>query len=97
MEKMRATWNGVDLAESSDCVIVEGNYYFPKNAIKGDYFKESTWHTNCHWKGLASYYHIEVAGETNRNAAWFYPKPLPAAAEIKDRVAFWNGVQVEKA
>ncbi|MDX1530240.1 MAG: DUF427 domain-containing protein [Rhodothermales bacterium] len=91
---MKATWNGVVLAESDDAVVVEGNHYFPPDAIRRDYFRESDKHTTCPWKGEASYYDVVVDGETNAGAAWTYPDPKPAAAEIKDHVAFWRGVEV---
>ncbi len=91
---MKAIWNGVTLAESDDCVVVEGNQYFPADAINRQYFQESTTHTTCPWKGLASYYSIEVDGQTNTDAAWYYPAPKDAAKEIQDRVAFWRGVTV---
>ncbi len=91
---MKAIWNGVTLAESDDCVVVEGNQYFPADAINRQYFQESATHTTCPWKGLASYYSIEVDGQTNTDAAWYYPAPKEAAKEIQDRVAFWRGVTV---
>jgi len=91
----RAIWNGVVLAESDQTVVVEGNHYFPPETINRTYFKDSTTHTTCHWKGLASYYTVEVNGQTNPNAAWYYPTPMDAAKEITGYVAFWNGVKVE--
>lgn len=91
----KATWNGVTLAESDQCIVVEGNQYFPQDAIKREYFKESATHTTCPWKGLASYYTVEVDGQVNKDAAWYYPQPKEAAKQIKDYVAFWHGVQVE--
>lgn len=90
----KAIWNDVVIAESDDLVNVEGNYYFPVSAIKAEYFAESNTHTLCPWKGTASYYSIEIAGSTNKDAAWYYPDPKPAAAKIKDRVAFWRGVTI---
>ena len=90
----KATWNGAVLAESDDTVIVEGNHYFPHDAIHWEYFKGSTTHTTCPWKGVASYYSVEVDGQVNRDAAWYYPDPKPAAIQIKARVAFWRGVRV---
>jgi uncharacterized protein (DUF427 family) len=92
----KATWNGATLAESDQCIIVEGNLYFPPNAVQRQYFKESATHTTCPWKGLASYYTVEVDNQENKDAAWFYPTPKEAAANIKDYVAFWHGVMVEK-
>lgn len=91
----RATWNGVVLAESDACEIVEGNRYFPPSSIKKEYFRPSQTHTVCSWKGTASYYDIVVDGEVNTDAAWFYPQPKDAAQQIKDYVAFWRGVAVE--
>ncbi len=92
---MKAVWNGMTLAESEKTVEVEGNQYFPPDTIKREYFVETPTHTTCPWKGLASYYTVVVDGKSNRDAAWFYPDPKPAAAEIKDYVAFWKGVRVE--
>jgi uncharacterized protein (DUF427 family) len=89
-----ATWNGTVIAESDDTVIVEGNHYFPRETINDEFFAPSTASTVCHWKGTASYFDVVVDGETNPGAAWFYADPKDAAAEIKDRVAFWKGVQV---
>lgn len=91
----KATWNGAVLAESDDCVVVEGNQYFPADSINNEYFKESAKQTNCAWKGIASYYSIEVGGKTNTDAAWYYADPKPAAQQIKGRIAFWKGVTVE--
>ena len=91
----KAIWNGVVLAESDNCEVVEGNQYFPPNSIKREYFKESSMHSTCPWKGLASYYSIEVNGKENKDAAWYYPEPKDAAKQIKDHVAFWKGVEVE--
>ncbi len=91
----KAIWNGVVLAESNQTEIVEGNHYFPPDAINRAYFKESNHHTICPWKGTASYYDIEVNGQTNQNAAWYYPEPSSAAKNITGYVAFWKGVQVE--
>jgi len=91
----KATWNGVTIAESDNCVVVEGNQYFPSDAVKKEYLKPSDTHTTCPWKGLASYYSIEVDGKANKDAAWYYPQPKEAAKQIKDRIAFWRGVRVE--
>jgi uncharacterized protein (DUF427 family) len=91
----RAIWNGTVLAESDHTVVVEGNHYFPTDALRREYFRASGTHTVCGWKGTASYYDVEVAGRVNKDAAWYYPEPLPAAAHIKGMVAFWKGVQVE--
>ena len=92
----KATWNGQVLAESDSFEIVEGNVYFPASSINEQFFKSSEHHTVCGWKGTASYYDVVVDGETNKNAAWYYPDPKSAAANIKDHVAFWNGVTVEQ-
>lgn len=91
----KATWNGAVVAESDQCIVVEGNQYFPPDAVKRQYFKESSKHTTCPWKGEASYYTLEVDGQANTDAAWYYPTPKEAAKEIKDYVAFWRGVEVE--
>ena len=92
---MKATWNGALIAESDDTVVVEGNHYFPADAVKREYLQESNTHTICPWKGEASYYTLNVGGQTNPDAAWYYPTPKAAAEEIKDRIAFWRGVKVE--
>jgi len=91
----KAIWNGTVLAESDRCEVVEGNQYFPPEAIKREYFKESDTHTVCPWKGTASYYDVVVNGQTNKDAAWFYPIPKDAAKHIAGYVAFWHGVAVE--
>lgn len=91
----KAIWNGVVLAESDQTIKVEGNHYFPPDAIKPEYFRASAMHTTCHWKGLASYYDVAVDGKVNPNAAWYYPAPSEAAKEIGGYVAFWKGVKVE--
>lgn len=91
----KAIWNGAVLAESDKTEIVEGNHYFPPDSIRRHYFKETETHTNCPWKGVASYYALEVDGQVNKDAAWYYPSPKEAAANIKDYVAFWKGVKVE--
>jgi len=91
---MKALWKGQVLAESDDTVVVEGNQYFPLTSLRREYFHEASQTSVCPWKGTASYYDIQVAGERNEGAAWYYPEPKPAAAEIRDRVAFWRGVEV---
>jgi uncharacterized protein (DUF427 family) len=91
---MRAVWNDTVIAESQDTVIVEGNHYFPPDSIQAEYFKPSATTSVCPWKGTASYYTLEVDGQQNPDAAWYYPDAKPAADEIKDRIAFWKGVQV---
>jgi uncharacterized protein (DUF427 family) len=92
---MKATWNGAVLAESDKTIVIEGNHYFPPDTINREYFQDSSTHTTCPWKGEASYYDVLVDGQVNKDAAWYYPEPKPAANEIKDRVAFWRGVKVE--
>ncbi|MGH9018625.1 MAG: DUF427 domain-containing protein [Acidimicrobiales bacterium] len=89
-----AQWNGVELAKSDATVVVEGNHYFPLDSVDLSHFTVTDTHTICPWKGEASYYDIAANGETNSDAAWFYPTPLEAAKEIKDHVAFWKGVTV---
>lgn len=89
-----ARWNGEVLAQSDATVVVEGNHYFPADSIRRDLFRPSATTTVCPWKGTAHYYSIVAGGKENADAAWYYPDPKPAAAEIKDRVAFWKGVTV---
>lgn len=91
---MKAIWNNKVIAESDETVIVEGNHYFPKSSIKSEYFKDSSLHTVCPWKGQASYFTVEVDGERNEDAAWTYAEPKKAAEKIKDHVAFWRGVEI---
>jgi len=91
---VKATWNGAVLAESDNTVVVEGNHYFPRSAIRSEFFKPSETTSICPWKGTANYHSIVVAGAENRDAAWYYAEPKGAAAEIKDRVAFWKGVEI---
>jgi len=91
----KAIWNGAVLAQSDTCIVVEGNQYFPPDSVNREYFKESNTHTTCPWKGLASYFTIEVDGKENKDAAWYYPAPKEAAKQIQDYVAFWRGVKVE--
>lgn len=91
----KAIWKDTVLAESDATIVVEGNHYFPPDAVNWKHFQESESHTICPWKGVASYYHVVEDGETNKNAAWYYPDPKPAAKQIKDYVAFWRGVRVE--
>ena len=91
---VKAVWNGTVLAESDDTVVVEGNHYFPAGSLNRAYIKPSDKHTVCPWKGLASYYTVVVDGQENPDAVWYYPDPKPAAADVKDRVAFWRGVEV---
>lgn len=91
---MKAIWNGKVIAESNDTVVIEGNHYFPVDSIKKEYFSDSTSHTVCPWKGTASYFSVRVDGKVNADAAWYYEEPKEAAKVIKDRVAFWKGVEV---
>jgi uncharacterized protein (DUF427 family) len=90
----KAIWNGQVIAESDRCETVEGNCYFPPAAVKREFLQESATHTTCGWKGVASYYDVVVNGQKNADAAWYYPEPKDAAAQIKDRIAFWHGVEV---
>lgn len=92
---MKASWNGATIAESGQTIVIEGNHYFPPDAVNRDYLQPSSTHSTCPWKGEASYYNVEVNGETNKDAAWYYPEPKSAAAEIKNYVAFWRGVKIE--
>jgi uncharacterized protein (DUF427 family) len=92
---MRARWNNVVIAESDETVVVEGNHYFPPSSIAPDVLVESDTTTVCPWKGTASYYTLSVNGQQNPDAAWYYPEPKDAAAQIKDHVAFWRGVTIE--
>ena len=89
-----ARWNGEIIAESDQTTIVEGNHYFPVESVRAEYLRDSDTHTICPWKGTASYYHLEVDGQVNRDAVWYYPTPKDAAKEITGRVAFWHGVEV---
>ena len=91
---MKAVWKGQVLAESNDTVVVEGNHYFPEASVNEEFFSHSETRTICPWKGEASYYSLIVGGSENVDAAWYYPDPKDAAAEIKHRIAFWRGVEV---
>ena len=91
---MKAIWNGKVIAESDDTVIVEGNHYFPHDTIIKEYFNTSSTNTTCSWKGVASYYSINVEGKTNNDAAWYYPEVSELAKGVKNKVAFWKGVEV---
>lgn len=91
---MKATWNGVVIAESDDTVVVEGNHYFPESALDKRYTTFSNHKTTCAWKGQASYYSLLVNGEMNPDAVWYYPDPKPDAEMVRGRVAFWKGVKV---
>jgi uncharacterized protein (DUF427 family) len=92
----KATWQGKVLAESDQVETVEGNVYFPPNSVHREYFADSATHSTCPWKGLASYYNVVVDGQTNKDAAWYYPAPKDAAKNITGYVAFWKGVAVER-
>jgi uncharacterized protein (DUF427 family) len=92
---IKAVWNGKTVAESDDTEIVEGNHYFPPEALRKEFFQLSETHTVCSWKGIAHYYTLVADGKTNVDAAWFYPDPKPAARKIAGKVAFWKGVRVE--
>ncbi|PJF42073.1 MAG: hypothetical protein CUN50_05515 [Candidatus Thermofonsia Clade 1 bacterium] len=92
---MKAIWNGAVIAESDQTIVVEGNHYFPPESVNRAYLRPSSTHTVCPWKGTASYYTLEVNGQANPDAAWYYPDPKPAAANIKGYIAFWRGVQVQ--
>jgi len=91
---MKAVWNGTVIAESPDTVVVDGNHYFPPASLKREHFAPSDRTSVCSWKGTAHYYDVVVDDKTNAGAAWFYPEPKSAAAEISGRVAFWRGVEV---
>jgi uncharacterized protein (DUF427 family) len=91
----RAIWEGAVLAESDRCVMVEGNAYFPPDAVRREYLAPSDHTSVCPWKGTALYYDVVVGARRNPNAAWYYPTPSAAAREIAGRIAFWNGVRVE--
>ncbi|MDZ4735729.1 MAG: DUF427 domain-containing protein [Rhodospirillaceae bacterium] len=92
----RAIWNNVVVAESERCEEVEGNLYFPASALNERYFEPSARSSVCGWKGTAGYFDLVVDGKRNEAAAWVYRDPKPAAANIRDMVAFWNGVTVER-
>ena len=92
----KAEWNGQIIAETDDFEVVDGNVYFPPQAINTKYFKKSNTNTTCFWKGEASYYNLEVDGKTNGDAAWYYPDPSDKAKNIKDYIAFWKGVKVTR-
>mgnify|MGYP006283219281 CR=1 FL=1 len=94
---MKAIWNNKVIAESDDIIKVEGNSYFPQDAVNKDFLKSSQHQSVCPWKGTASYYDVVVEGKTNKDAAWYYPEPKDAAKEIRGRVAFWKGVEVTEA
>ncbi len=93
---MKAVWNNEIIAESNNTVIVEGNHYFPLESIKSEFFSDSKTQTTCPWKGVASYKNLTINGETNKDAAWYYPNPKDAAKQIEGRFAFWKGVKVSE-
>lgn len=93
---MKAIWNDQVIAESDETVVVEGNHYFPPSSINKEFYKETDTHSVCPWKGTASYYSLEVNGEENKDAAWYYPETSELAKNIKGYVAFWKGVKVEQ-
>jgi uncharacterized protein (DUF427 family) len=92
---VRAIWNGKVIAESADTVVVEGNHYFPRDAVNAGYLRDSDLYSVCPWKGKASYHSLEVDGKLNVDAAWYYPEPKARAKQIEDRIAFWRGVTIE--
>ncbi len=91
----KAVWNGQVIAQSDRCEVVDGNQYFPPDAIQSEFFQESATHTTCGWKGVASYYNVVVDGAVNADAAWYYPEPKDAAKNIAGYIAFWRGVKVD--
>lgn len=93
---MKAVWNGQAIAQSDDTVVVEGNHYFPRESLREEYIRDSQHTTCCGWKGTASYYDLEVDGQINANAVWYYADPFQEAGMVRGRVAFWGGVRVEE-
>ncbi len=91
---VQAVWNGEVIADSEDTVVVEGNHYFPRSSVRDEVLRDSSYQSRCPWKGMASYFTLEVDGATNRDAAWYYPQPSEAAKEIAGHVAFWKGVEI---
>jgi uncharacterized protein (DUF427 family) len=92
---MKAVWNGKTIASSDETIVIEGNHYFPAESVDRAFLQDSATHTTCPWKGVASYYHLVVDGKTNKDAAWYYPEPKPAAKAITGHIAFWKGVEVK--
>ena len=92
----KAIWNGKVIAESEDTQVVESNHYFPPKSVKSEYLKSSDTTSVCPWKGTASYYHVEVDGSVNSDAAWYYPDPKAAAENIRDHIAFWKGIEIQE-
>ncbi|MBI2355871.1 MAG: DUF427 domain-containing protein [Candidatus Doudnabacteria bacterium] len=93
---MKAIWNGKIIAESDDTAVVESNHYFPAESVNMEYLKKSGHKYTCHWKGVCDYYNLVVDGKINEDAAWIYPDPTPPAKQIKDKIAFWKGVEITK-
>ncbi len=93
---MKAIWNGVIIAQSNETVNVEGNQYFPPSSVNMKYLSNSELNTVCPWKGTASYYNINIEGNMNKDAAWYYPEPSNLAEGIKDYIAFWKGVEISE-
>ena len=93
---MKATWNGTVIAESDETIVVEGNHYFPADSVKKEHFEESATTSVCPWKGTANYFSVVAGGESNTDAAWYYPSPKPDAKNIEGHVAFWKGVEVSE-
>jgi uncharacterized protein (DUF427 family) len=93
---MKATWNGKVIAESDETINIEGNQYFPPESVKKEFISGSETQTVCHWKGTASYFDVVVDGQTNKDAAWYYPEPSGLANKIKNYIAFWHSVEVTK-
>ena len=93
---MKATWNGKVIAESDDTVVIEGNHYFPADSLNKEFYKESETHSVCPWKGTANYYTLNVDGQENKDAAWYYPEVSELAKGIKGKIAFWKGVTVSE-
>jgi len=91
---MKAVWNNQVIAESNDTIVIENNHYFPKDSVKSEFLTESATHTICPWKGVASYYTVEIDEQKNIDAAWYYPDPKPAATNITNYIAFWKGVKI---
>ncbi|MBT8142246.1 MAG: DUF427 domain-containing protein [Gammaproteobacteria bacterium] len=91
---MQAIWNNTIIADSAETIVVEGNHYFPPDSIRAEYFQESDTHSKCFWKGVASYKHLSVNGEVNKDAAWYYPNPKDKAKQITGYYAFWKGVEI---
>ncbi len=93
---MKAIWNNKIIAESDDTLVIEGNHYFPVDSVNKEYLEDSDTTTECAWKGTANYYNLNVDGKVNKDAVWYYANPSPLAKGIKNRVAFWKGVDVEE-